>query len=87
MNEEFSVSKEAGTLPEGTNQTGRLAVDCMKLDLASLKSTMAFIEAFKASGRKLHVLLCNAGLAMLPRSKERSHTVPTPIIDDSRQTG
>ncbi|XP_048239840.1 retinol dehydrogenase 14-like [Haliotis rufescens] len=68
MNEEFSASKEAGTLPEGINQTGRLAVDCMKLDLASLKSTMAFIEAFKASGRKLHVLLCNAGLAMLPRS-------------------
>ncbi|XP_046550354.1 retinol dehydrogenase 14-like isoform X3 [Haliotis rubra] len=67
MNEEFRASKEAGTLPEGISQTGSLAVDFMELDLASLKSTMAFIEAFKASGRKLHVLLCNAGVAMLPR--------------------
>ncbi|XP_067674392.1 dehydrogenase/reductase SDR family member on chromosome X-like [Haliotis asinina] len=67
MNEEFNASKETGTLPEGISQTGSLGVEFMELDLASLKSTMAFIEAFKASGRKLHVLLCNAGVAMLPR--------------------
>ncbi|KAJ8314493.1 hypothetical protein KUTeg_006643 [Tegillarca granosa] len=37
--------------------TENLSVEFMKLDLASLKSVMSFIEEFKASGRSLHALV------------------------------
>lgn len=49
--------------------TERLSLEFMKLDLASLKSVMEFIEEFKASGRSLHALVCNAGIGPYRQSK------------------
>ncbi|KAK3082857.1 hypothetical protein FSP39_007233 [Pinctada imbricata] len=60
MRTDFAEEKSKGT--KGVITEGEIIVEFMQLDLASLSSVMAFIEAFKASGKKLHVLLCNAGL-------------------------
>ncbi|XP_069135714.1 polyprenol dehydrogenase-like isoform X1 [Argopecten irradians] len=62
MNEEFQQEKEQGT--QNIISDDRLRLEFAKLDLASLKSTMDFVEGFKASSRKLHVLICNAGVMM-----------------------
>jgi NAD(P)-dependent dehydrogenase (short-subunit alcohol dehydrogenase family) len=43
-------------------QDDALDVELMKCDLASLQSTKAFIEAFKAKYKRLNVLICNAGV-------------------------
>ncbi|XP_063956803.1 retinol dehydrogenase 12-like [Lytechinus pictus] len=43
-----------------------LSVEFMALDLGSLQSTMTFIEAYKNTGRPLHVLICNAGIMWGP---------------------
>ncbi|XP_046560457.1 retinol dehydrogenase 14-like [Haliotis rubra] len=67
MNEDYEQIKADGKLEAGHINEAKLPVEFMQLDLASLKSTMDFIEAFKASGRKLQVLLCNAGLAAVER--------------------
>ncbi len=67
MNEDYEQMKAAGKLEKGHINEDKLPVEFMQVDLASLKSTMDFIEAFKASGRKLQVLLCNAGLAAVER--------------------
>ncbi|XP_060079868.1 dehydrogenase/reductase SDR family member on chromosome X-like [Ylistrum balloti] len=60
MNREFLEEKQKGTL--GLAQYDELSVEFMKLDCASLKSVREFIDEFKATGRKLHVLICNAGI-------------------------
>ncbi|XP_021344968.1 dehydrogenase/reductase SDR family member on chromosome X-like, partial [Mizuhopecten yessoensis] len=62
MNEEFQQEKENST--QNIISDDRLSLEFGKLDLASLKSTMDFVEEFKASERKLHVLICNAGVMM-----------------------
>ncbi|XP_046560458.1 LOW QUALITY PROTEIN: dehydrogenase/reductase SDR family member on chromosome X-like [Haliotis rubra] len=67
MNEDYEQIKADGNLRQGHINGAKLPVEFMQLDLASLKSTMDFIEAFKSSGRKLQVLLCNAGLAAVDR--------------------
>ena len=41
----------------------------MKLDLGSLESTKNFIENFKQKNLPLHILICNAGIAMVPHGK------------------
>lgn len=64
MKTEFQVEKEKGT--EGVTQTAELTIQFMQLDLTSLNSTKTFIQQFKASGRKLNVLVCNAGIAYAP---------------------
>ena len=38
-----------------------LNIEFMVLDLESFESTMKFVEAYKAKGYPLHVLICNAG--------------------------
>ena len=60
MNTEYKELKEAGT--EDLADLEELNVEFMQLDLSSLKSTKEFVEAFKKSGRELHVLVCNAGI-------------------------
>ncbi|KAH3753051.1 WW domain-containing oxidoreductase-like [Dreissena polymorpha] len=67
MNQEFQAekSKESSQLSENTT----LALGFMHLDLASFESVTNFCEAFKKSGRKLHVLFCNAGLGWIPFQK------------------
>ena len=53
-------------------QAGRdIEVDSMQVDLSSFRSTRDFVDAFKARGLPLHLLINNAGLAWLPElSKE-----------------
>ncbi|XP_061181395.1 WW domain-containing oxidoreductase-like [Saccostrea echinata] len=63
MKADFEDEKKKGT-PNLT--TGELSLEFMELDLSSLNSTEKFIEEFKASGKLLHVLICNAGLGMHP---------------------
>ncbi|XP_045180829.2 WW domain-containing oxidoreductase-like [Mercenaria mercenaria] len=60
MQEEFKTEKEKGTT--GLTDSPTLAIEFMKLDLASFQSVVEFCEEFKKSGRQLHVLCCNAGL-------------------------
>jgi len=64
MKTEFQTEKDKGT--EGVTQTADLTIEFMQLDLTSLNSTKTFIEQFKASGRKLNVLVCNAGIVYVP---------------------
>ncbi len=45
------------------------SVELMALDLSSLKSVHAFAEAFKAKHSKLDILINNAGLMAIPKSK------------------
>jgi len=40
-------------------------VEFMKLDLASLESTKKFIEDFKQKNLPLHLVICNAGIALV----------------------
>ena len=60
MNEEYKELKANAT--EGLADVENLRLEFMKLDLASFQSIKDFVEAFKRSGRQLHVLVCNAGL-------------------------
>ena len=60
MNKEYKELKEKGT--EGLADVEELGVEYMNLELSSFKSTKEFVEAFKKSGRQLHVLICNAGI-------------------------
>lgn len=67
MNHEFEVEKARGTQGLSDHQT--LALEFMHLDLASFKSVLKFCEEFRNSGRRLHVLFCNAGLGLGPYVK------------------
>ena len=60
MNKECKELKDKGT--EGLADVEELGVEYMNLELSSFKSTKEFVEAFKKSGRQLHVLICNAGI-------------------------
>ena len=40
-------------------------VELMRLDLASLESTKNLIENFKQKNLPLHMLICNAGIALV----------------------
>jgi protochlorophyllide reductase len=60
-----AAAKEQG-LPDGSYTV-------MHCDLASLDSVRQFVSGFRASGRRLDVLVCNAAV-YLPTSKEPSFT-------------
>jgi NAD(P)-dependent dehydrogenase (short-subunit alcohol dehydrogenase family) len=62
MQMEFREEKSKGTI--GICSGESLALEFMALDLASLKSVESFIENFKAKETKLHVFICNAGIAL-----------------------
>lgn len=64
MNEDFSKIKAKAKGPSEYIDDETLSVDFIRLDLASLKSVMEFIEAFKSTGKALHSLICNAGIFM-----------------------
>ena len=46
-----------------------LQLEIMALDLSSLQSVVNFVEAFKQKGSQLNVLICNAGLGLIPQGK------------------
>jgi len=50
---------------EGVTAGKEVNVESMKLDLASLGSTKKFIEDFKQKNLPLHLLICNAGIALV----------------------
>lgn len=60
MNAEYKELRERGT--EDLADVEELRLEYMKLDLASFQSVKEFVRAFEQSGRKLHVLICNAGV-------------------------
>ncbi|XP_045180498.2 retinol dehydrogenase 14-like [Mercenaria mercenaria] len=68
MQEEFKTEKAKGI--NGLTESPNLAIEFMKLDLASFQSVVEFCEEFKKSGRLLHVLFCNAGLGFGPHIKQ-----------------
>ncbi|KAH3856511.1 WW domain-containing oxidoreductase-like [Dreissena polymorpha] len=67
MNQDFQAEKAKETSRLSENTT--LALEFMHLDLESFESVTNFCEAYKKSGRKLHVLFCNAGLGWIPYQK------------------
>ncbi|XP_033740285.1 retinol dehydrogenase 11-like [Pecten maximus] len=64
INKEFQEEKKKGT--QGLCNYDHLSMDVMELDLSSLSSTRKFVKEYRDSGRSLHVLICNAGVAMCP---------------------
>ena len=62
MKTEFKAEKERKT--EGIISDDDIDVQFMQLNLCSLNSTKCFVDDFIKSGKKLHVLICNAGIAM-----------------------
>lgn len=75
MNTEFEADLAKGT--DGIVDKSPLKVEFTPLDLASFKSVRTFCEDFKKSGRKLHILICNAGIGYGPyqRSEDGLETV------------
>ncbi|KAL3882937.1 hypothetical protein ACJMK2_029239 [Sinanodonta woodiana] len=67
IQDEFQVEKEKGT--PAICKLEKLSMEFMELDLGSFKSVRSFIEAYRSSGRELHVLVCNAGVALVPFTK------------------
>lgn len=61
MNEEYQADRSAGL--KGIVDYDTLSLEFMKLDLNSFQSVVEFCETFRRSGRPLHVLFCNAGIA------------------------
>ncbi|KAH3791658.1 retinol dehydrogenase 14-like isoform X2 [Dreissena polymorpha] len=67
MNTEFQNEKRKENCY--LTQSSSLALEFMYVDLSSFESVVSFCEAFKTSGRRLHVLFCNAGVGYLPYQK------------------
>lgn len=66
MQDEYGKLKVDITATHQIRVYDHLALEYMDLDLGSMKSTLKFVEDFKKSGRKLHVLICNAGIGLAP---------------------
>lgn len=63
-NGDEAVAKLRAELPEAD-------VEFLPLDLSSLESINSFVEAYKATGRPLHILLNNAGVMACPFSQTK----------------
>ena len=57
-----SAERTRPVVEEVIEVTGNKNVEFLPLDLSSLKSVAAFVEAFKAKNLPLHILLNNAGM-------------------------
>lgn len=62
-----TVSKGEEAAEELRKQDTSAQLSVMALDVSSLHSVERFCAAYRASGRRLDVLLCNAGMMMGPR--------------------
>ncbi|XP_060069619.1 dehydrogenase/reductase SDR family member on chromosome X-like [Ylistrum balloti] len=69
MNQEFAEEKQKKT--PGVVDYDALNLEFMPLDCNSLKSVVNFAQVYKSSGRKLHKLICNAGIGL---QDKLSHT-------------
>ena len=54
---------------EGQAVGKEMNVELMILDLSSLESTKNFTENFKQRNLPLNILICNAGIGMVPHGK------------------
>ena len=61
-----SAEKARPAVEEAIKVSGNQNVEFLPLDLSSLKSVAAFVEAFKAKNLPLHLLLNNAGVMACP---------------------
>ncbi|XP_030849732.1 dehydrogenase/reductase SDR family member on chromosome X-like [Strongylocentrotus purpuratus] len=68
MKREHEEEKSDPTKQKVQIKVDDLHVEFMTLDLASLESTVTFIEAYKSRGLPLHVLVCNAGIFCGPKA-------------------
>ncbi|KAJ8031750.1 WW domain-containing oxidoreductase [Holothuria leucospilota] len=68
---EFAKSKEKEGGDNGENLP-ELNVQYMHIDLSSLESTIEFARQFKEAGLPLHVLICNAGVAVTKKIGENT---------------
>ena len=75
MNSEYEEHKKEWSDKHGLTEYDSLAVEYLPLDLASFKSTSNFVTAFKNSGRQLHILVCNAGIGMVPYGKANRSSI------------
>ncbi|KAJ8315148.1 hypothetical protein KUTeg_007298 [Tegillarca granosa] len=74
MKKDFLSEKQK--IEENTNLTDELLIEFMKVDMSSLRSVKSFIDEFKSSGRKLHALVCNAGVNYLSHFLITLHLLP-----------
>jgi len=51
-----------------------ITVESMPLDLSSFQSTQQFVAAFKEKNLPLHILINNAGIAMVPQGLQLQFT-------------
>ena len=63
----------------GADTTAHERVEFIKLDMASLKSTMSFIEEFKRKGYPLHLLILNGG-CLVPDKREKRSSDPDKVF-------
>ena len=56
-------------MKESVGSEKELKVEFLKLDLASFQSTKDFVRSFKEKNLPLHILINNAGIAMVPFCK------------------
>jgi len=61
--------KNAALCERLKKETGNQNIVPMALDLASFKSIRAFAAKYKEAGYPLHILICNAGVSMIPYRK------------------
>ena len=64
-----NITKGERAMKDAKDQSGSGNIDLMELDLTSLKSVKKFTEEFLAKYDKLHILINNAGVMMVPYSK------------------
>ncbi|SDU03385.1 NAD(P)-dependent dehydrogenase, short-chain alcohol dehydrogenase family [Pseudomonas pohangensis] len=63
-----NLDKAAAAKAEILQQLPKAKVECLQLDLGSLKSVRAFAEKFSAKHKRLDLLINNAGIMMPPYS-------------------
>lgn len=69
MNSEYRDIKDQLKTEHNIEPMDSLLVTFMPLDLTSINSTLNFVQLYLKTGRNLHVLVLNAGIAMVPYGK------------------
>ena len=61
-----------GELEKSGHENTVVNLEYMLVDLGSLRSTLNFINEFINSGQRLHLLVCNAGIAFVAKGRHNS---------------